>query len=314
MVARAPFVRESIQMMNDSQQKEYAAKHARHNLSTDRKVQDQLLALEEETEDLTTAAQYFHQSAAKSIAKPTGTKTQATKSETLGNVTLADAFSAWAWKTDVLVTNPATKLKKIEKPQKPKGDQNWRDWRDAFNRSREISYVFKHYADSSSYIEQYRGDHTYGHGLLNKEGHQHPDQVIHRIQRPAQLRYKLENTASNWTHRVTPQTSSDSAILELQHKYKFDPSALKAASNGATHQKTNAVDSDSNDSETRSLQSQGSARRGSAQSIKETIKARSSGTVNLTPTKGSPWKIQLGNAGSTGKSANYGLPLDSPTA
>lgn len=274
--------------MNDLE-KEHTTRHKQYRVYGDRELQNTLLSLDE-SDWLITADGEEIDSTVTALKSPS-TVCADSKLETV---------EVCAWITEdqivpqcVIDSVSPAKPRKNEK-QRPKPDQTCKDWKDTYSKSKDIAYKFHHFTERKKHMENYRKGHTYGNSGLLKEHIIQLDHITSRLQ--SQTKGKLDNKLNTFCQASsipTPRNNTDSDILELQHKYKFDPSALKEASvrNDVTKEKSPRDKKAVPAFEAAPAKSQkGSGRLDSAKSVKETIKARSSGTVNLTPTKISPLK------------------------
>ena len=318
-------------------EREQSRKHKRYRVYGDRELQNSLIFLDEAEEDSCNDSSQNVQGTETTTAsvpsKQSSSNTRVPPISTNGFSMDID-FDSWPLESPPYPTPTPVPIVPIKGRRnergKSKSESNWKDWREPYNKPRDIQYAFRHYADPEQHMAQYRQQYTYGQGLLQKEAGPQCDHVISRVHNQnsqIRSRYHQESSSpsSQWHSGVTPRgNNSESAILDLQHKYKFDRHALKAASNnnnGANNinniDKRTLVEVESvEDSDTPSVKSQPSTRvcsARSARSIRETIQARSSGTVNLTPTKSGSFKTPLLPQAKKPQ-PNAATPLDSPTA
>ncbi len=235
------------------------------------------------------------------------------KSRTVTSQVHHDDFGGWSFADGPLrVTKPPEKI--------TRNSTRIRDYRDSFGRdwkTKEIPYDFRYHDDRKKYIIQYRNNHTYSHVLKEARGSRPgsgtpivippmlqnsedrnmsiPDQAILNRQQQLPPRLKMEYmqtfassniTQSNNSGTPKPllttdnKSQSESSILELQHKYKFDPDVLKAAT--ANVNEAEELDSTA-DSESYSIRSRGGSAR-SIRSSKTSAKGRTP-VAHLNPIK-----------------------------
>lgn len=184
----------------------------------DKEVQQKLLELEAEWgDDLT---YYAYDSVASQLGK--GDSVPNAKTNT---------FSAWFPEPRTGGTEKprrSDKTAKVSQKDYSHGGQSYK--------SKEITYVFRHYVNTALYIEQYRQEHTYS-GMFRRERLDHralSDSSLNRIQQRS-LRLKPEMLPQPPPHiRFHTRPSNESTeFIELACQYKAASDVLKRPDDGA---------------------------------------------------------------------------------
>jgi hypothetical protein len=97
-----------------------------------------------------------------------------------------------------------------------------------------IQYEFKHFTDCKRYIEQYRYEHTYGFSDTRERSGGSAGKLAGGEGEEKLSSANGSNPSSANKLRSINRVNSDSSILELAHKYKLAPSALREARQQAT--------------------------------------------------------------------------------
>lgn len=193
--------------------------------------------------------------------------------------TNADDFGGWAgW--ELPIRSQRTSEKTTRSTNKPRDFQFYKDWK-----AKDIQYTFHHFQEFKQYMEQYRNQHTYKSGAIGKHavpvnGTMAPDgltadqAVLSRLQQYP-VRYNRSRTPPevSRSHRSAfnpdKKSQSEANILELQHRYRFDPEVVRAV--GSPDVNPHLPDD------------LPGSRSSSAKSTREKTIVRSRSTISLTP-------------------------------
>ena len=228
--------------------------------------------------------------------------------------TFDNRFCAWKDAQQKSVPLPETSRKRTERSTRQK--DRWKEWK-----SSDIVITYVHSLDYKDHIKQYRYQYTYKSKSISKQSvtpfkvhsnmeyypvpQKQAQTPLARMQTPngvLQGKYPSNGIIQGklrYDHRqpspkqigYTARTHSEPDILDLQHRYKMDPGAIKAAliaNLGPLEPTPHMPTSDPlEDAQRANGLWKNPIRTFSAKSVKATIQARLGGTVNLTPTSAS---------------------------
>ena len=200
-----------------------------YNYFLDRELQEQLLSYEDSV---------YERGMAAPLMLKTALVSAATEGRPVRTKIILDDISGW--------TNFENPPKIVKAPEKPATKIRTRDISLRDPRQKDIQVDFYHFLDNEKYMEQYRYDHTYRQTCMSARGNLSscggsavdscqvgkpvagPEQLTSRQQRHS-IRTKEESSRSKAPMALQHKSQSESSILDLQHKYKFDPDVLKTA-------------------------------------------------------------------------------------
>ena len=192
------------------EKRDYSEPVESYDAETDKEIQQKLLELEWD-EDLV-----YYDSVASELRK--GVSVPNTKS---------NDFSAWVPDPGAVTTEKPRKSDKSSRASQKDHLYNTHSYK-----SKDITYLFRHYVNTAMYIEQYRQDHTYS-GMFRRERNlDHralSESSLNRIQRRSQ-RLKPELLPQPPAHirfQHHQPSNETTEFIELARQYKATSEVLK---------------------------------------------------------------------------------------
>ena len=211
-------------------------------------------------------------------------------------------FSVWR-NAETKLPDPIPEGTKRKTERTSKVREKWKEWK-----PNEINFSFSHSVDYKEHIKQYRQEYTYKTRTYNKntttgqykvngnteyyspQTRPSKPPVFTAIRQTGKMKYEHRQNSPKQLTYSSMRAQSEPDILDLQHRYKIDPGAIKKALIANLGEIPNGVSDPAKPADYHDPLDdvkgfwKNPVRTTSAKSVKETIHSRSSGTVNLTPT------------------------------